>query len=364
MHNPFGIHGGNVLAAAREKELDPEQILDFSSNADSLCKDLTEEIVRSIDYPYHMYPDIGCPELTQTLAADEQVEPDNILVGNGSSELIFLCFSALKPKRVRIVAPTFSEYVRACENLKIDYDLYILDEKNGFSLTEADMQAIAADPADMLILCTPNNPTTAVYRNIAPLLQGAFNTVLVDNTYQEFLYGHPAHDDHGYARYRSQAAANTAVISLQSFTKAFYCTGIRLGYLVAPVEIRNRLASHQPPWTVSRFAELAGLRFLEERDRYRARRKGISKLREELVAGLKKSGLFARIHCTEVNYLLCRLARETDMKRVQRGLLEAGILVRNCDSIPGMPRGYIRVQVRTAQDNNQLLKILRSLQHK
>jgi threonine-phosphate decarboxylase len=361
MHNPFGIHGGNVLSAAREKGVAPDRVLDFSSNADSLCRDLTEKIVRSIDYPYHMYPDIGCPELTRALAADEQVEPDNILAGNGSSELIFLCFSALKPKRVRIVAPTFSEYVRACENLDIDHDLYLLEEENGFSLTESDMRAIAADPADMLVLCTPNNPTTAVYRDIAPLLQGAFRTVLVDNTYQEFLHGHPAHHDHGYARYRSQAAPDTAVISMQSFTKAFYCTGIRLGYLVAPIEIRNRLASHQPPWTVSRFAELAGLRFLDERERYRTQRKVIPGLREEFVKGLEKSGLFARIHRSEVNYLLCRLSVETDMERVQKGLLKAGILVRNCDSIPGMPRGHIRMQVRSREENERLLEGLEEL---
>ncbi len=361
MHSPFGVHGGNVLSAAREKGIAPDRMLDFSSNADSLCRDLTEGIVRSIAYPYDLYPDIGCPELTRALAEDEQVKPDNILVGNGSSELIFLCFSALGPKRVRIVAPTFSEYVRACENLGIDHDLYILDNENGFSLTEADMLAIAADPADMLVLCTPNNPTTAVYRNIAPLLQGAFRTVLVDNTYQEFLAGHPAHDDHGYARYRARTAPNTAVISMQSFTKAFYCTGIRLGYLVAPAQIRSRLASHQPPWTVSRFAELAGLRFLEEREKYRKRRKIIPELREEFVAGLEKSRLFARIHCSEVNYLLCRLAVETDMKKVEKRLLEAGILVRNCDTIPGMPKGHIRIQVRSREENERLLSELQTL---
>lgn len=349
------VHGGEVLAAARAKGVGPEELLDFSSNADSLVKDLTETIVHSIPYPYEYYPDDGCRELVDALAGTEGVDAAEILVGNGSSELIFLCLQALKPGKVVIVGPVFSEYARACENLGIEYELYLLDEDNGFALTRDDMDALARIAGDMLILCIPNNPTTAVYGDLDILLgHGKRRHILVDNTYREFLYGTPAYDEQDVRRYRSLVPEGTSIISLQSFTKAYYCTGIRLGYLLAPQKIVATLKSCKPPWTVSRFAELAGLAFLENRDAYRKSRRMLPALREAFVVDLKSTGLFEKVQASDLNFVLAKLSADRDVVHLQAYLLEHKMLVRNCDSIPGMPKGYIRLQVRCGKENRVL----------
>ncbi len=351
------VHGGEVLAAARATGGRPEDLVDFSSNADSLVKDLTETIVRSIPYPYEYYPDDGCRELVDALAVSEGVGTEEILVGNGSSELIFLCLQALKPGKVVIVGPVFSEYARACENLGIEYELYLLDEGNGFALTREDMDRLVRIPGDMLVLCIPNNPTTVVYGGLEPLLAGGRRKhFLIDHTYLELLYGTPAYDEHGVRRYRSMVPEETGIISLQSFTKAYYCTGIRLGYLLAPARIGNTLKSCKAPWTVSRFAELAGLAFLANRDAFRERRLEIPGLRKKFVADLEATGIFEKVLSSDLNFVLGKLEAGREVFHLQEYLLKRRILVRNCDNIPGMPAGYIRMQVRCGEENRALVK--------
>jgi threonine-phosphate decarboxylase len=351
------FHGGEILAASRATGRCPDDLLDFSSNADSLVADLTESIVRSITYPFAYYPDDGCRELVEALADTEGVDAGEILVGNGSSELIFLCLQALKPGKVVIVGPVFSEYARACENLGIEHELYLLEENNGFALTRKDMDRLARIPGDMLILCVPNNPTTAVYNDLDVLL-GSSNRkhIIIDNTYREFLHGTPAYDEQDVHRYRAMVPADTCVISLQSFTKAYYCTGIRLGYLLAPQKIVDTLRGCRAPWTVSRFAELAGLAFLANRDAYRERRRMMPALRKAFVADLAKTGLFATILSSDLNFVLAKLQAGRDVVRLQAHLFACGILVRNCDTIPGMPKGYVRLQVRCGKENRALVE--------
>jgi threonine-phosphate decarboxylase len=350
-------HGGEILAAARATGRGPEELLDFSSNADSLVADLTETIVRSIDYPYAYYPDDGCRELVDALAGTEGVDAAEILVGNGSSELIFLCLQALKPEKVVIVGPVFSEYARACENLGIDYELYLLDEDNGFALTREDMDTLARISGDMLILCIPNNPTTAVYGELEILFgRGGRRHILIDNTYREFLYGTSAYEEQEVRRYRSLVPGGTDIISLQSFTKAYYCTGIRLGYLLAPARIVNTLQACKAPWTVSRFAELAGLAFLKNRDAFRERRLGIPGLRKKFVADLEATGIFEKVLSSDLNFVLGKLEAGWEVFHLQEYLLKHRILVRNCDNIPGMPAGYIRMQIRCGEENRAMVE--------
>jgi threonine-phosphate decarboxylase len=258
---------------------------------------------------------------------------------------------------VVIVGPVFSEYARACENLDIEHELYLLGEAGGFALTREDMDRLTRIPGDMLILCVPNNPTTAVYKDLDVLLgSGNRKHILIDNTYREFLYGTPAYDQQDVHRYRSVVPRGTSVISLQSFTKAYYCTGIRLGYLLAPQQIVDTLKGCRAPWTVSRFAELAGLAFLANRDAYRERRRMMPALRETFVADLAKTGLFANILSSDLNFVLAKLQPGRDVVQLQAYLLTRGILVRNCDTIPGMPKGYIRLQVRCGKENRALVE--------
>ncbi|MGE4297255.1 MAG: aminotransferase class I/II-fold pyridoxal phosphate-dependent enzyme [Desulfovibrionaceae bacterium] len=359
-HTVPSEHGGNVFRLARRLGCDPSAILDCSSNSDSLVDHITARITASLAVPYARYPDPASHALCARIAAHEGVDPANILAGNGSSELIHLIFQELRPRATCIVAPVFSEYGLACDRLGLAHRLHVLDEATGFDLTPADADALAASTDDCIVLCVPNNPTGALYTALDALLPRlAARTVIIDTTYREFLHGTPEYTLHRWTRYATAARPGTRVITLGSFTKYFFCTGIRLGWCVADPAVIERLAGARAPWTVWEYAERVGIAFLDAIDEYRAARHGFANLMRELATGLEATGAFSRVLTSRANFLTCKCANPDGAQHLADRLAQQRILVRVCDNIPGMPPGYIRVQVKSAAENRTLVRAIR-----
>ncbi len=356
-----GSHGGEVLRIAREQGLRPEDFLDVSNNANTLAADLTQALLDEIPFPFLYYPENSCAELRQALADYECLSDAHLLVGNGSSECLYLVLQALRPQRVLLLTPLFSEYARACEALGIATEQYTLRTENDFLPDAAAVKALENTAADMVILCTPNNPTCAVFEDLPGLLQHVRAPYcLVDTAYKEFLYGAPAWDAHCYRNWR-HGELRTRPIALCSFTKYFCCTGLRLGYLAAAPKIITQLQAVRPPWMVSRFAELAGMRFLERLERYRRRHCVLESARAHLAEMLRTCGLFDQVRYGPVNFLLCRLNRPEQAQALAGALVRERILVRLCDNIPGMEPGHFRIQVRTPEENQRVAAALSAL---
>lgn len=365
-HEAQGAHGGEVYRLARRLGVAPDAILDFSSNANSLCDDLTRAILEAIPYPYRHYPDTWCSALRERIAAHEQVSPASVLVGNGSSENIFLTVQQLRPRTAVLLAPIFSEYVRACEAFGVEYTLIPCREEHGFACTGRELTLLAEHPADMAIICSPNNPACVTYENMADIL-GAVRarTVVIDNTYAEFLWGLPEYAANRHAAYRPLLPEQTELVTVQSFTKFFYCTGVRLGYSVSSEPLTRRLGEGKTPWTVSAFAEQAGLAFMDERKAlpaYRARLSDMRRERAAFAAALAETGLFMADKIFQgVNFITARLRQPGRAAEVYARLLEHAVLVRVCDNIPGMPPGFLRMQVREQAAWQRLTSVLASL---
>lgn len=346
-----GRHGGEVLRIAREHGLRPEDFLDASNNANTLAADLTQNILERIPYPFLHYPEATCAELRHALADYEGLSAAHFLVSNGSSESLYLVLQALRPRRVLLVTPLFSEYARACEALGIAFEQHILRPENDFLPDRDTFDALAAPGTDLVILCTPNNPTCSVLDGLSELLE-LVNApyCLVDTAYKEFLYGTPSFEKHFYRNWRADKL-RTQPIALCSFTKYFCCTGLRLGYLAAAPELIETMLAVRPPWMVSRYAELAGLRFLERLESYRALMTALDSARVHLAGLVRTCGLFDVVRSGPVNFLLCRLTQTERALEYARTLEKQGILVRVCDNITGMEPGYFRIQVRTPDEN-------------
>ncbi|MFV0422934.1 pyridoxal phosphate-dependent aminotransferase [Oleidesulfovibrio sp.] len=350
--NSHGTHGGEVIRLAQLLGVAPESILDFSSNANSLCDDLTRSVLDSLPLTYQRYPDSDCTALRQRIARHEHADAEQILAGNGSSELIYLALQTLRPARVLMVAPIFSEYARACDAFGIGYKLFSPTPESGFDVTEADMlairQMVATYQPDMAILCTPNNPACTAYSDIARLI-GELRSpyILIDNSYLDFLWGTNAYVQHEMQAYQSYAAPESRIISLRSMTKFFYCTGIRLGYCHSDAETISRMEPSKTPWSVWEIAQQAGMAFIDRIDEYRSRLPEMRKEKREFAKALQQSGAFADGNIFEgANFVTAGLNAHLSGKVVYQKLLKQGMLVRLCDNIPGMPANFIRMQAR------------------
>ncbi|MDL2290820.1 aminotransferase class I/II-fold pyridoxal phosphate-dependent enzyme [Desulfovibrio sp. OttesenSCG-928-F20] len=356
-------HGGNIYALARRLHISPEQLLDFSSNANIFARHITESLVRARPYPFLHYPDSQACELSEAVARHEECEADRILIGNGASELIWLFLRALAPRKVFFLGPIFSEYTAACHSLGIAHDILTPDAEQDFNPSPADLERIWESDADLVIFCSPNNPAAVTYDNVLSLLQMLrAPRLLVDLSYREFLYGTDDYYANSHRAFAERLRQGVSLFTLHSFTKFFCCPGIRLGYLQGDKGQLARLAAQRPSWTVSHFAQSMGCDFLEHIDKYRD-------TLPVLTAAVTHMGReLRRLDCMDAprvfegpGFLCCGLAVPFKAPAMTKALLKRRIIVRDCDSIPGMPPGYIRVQARPAADAARLLETLDAL---
>lgn len=367
-----GAHGGDIYRVARELGVDPERILDCSSNGFAHVLELTRALVAAQPHPFEHYPDSASTALREELAAHEHLAPGEIMAGNGSSELIWLILRLLRPRRVTLLGPTFSEYARACEAHAIPWRVLHAAPLRALDPPPPGFRADAG--GELAVLCSPGNPCPVTAPDlpalVAALFRAGFRTVLADLTYRDFLWGTPEHAAHHHSALAPACPPRLAdgiLLCLHSFTKFFHCTGIRLGYLTGPQALLDRLQAQRPPWMVSPFAEAMGRRFLRALPDYRAHLADLRADRAALLRDLRAVQLFdPRATDAGPSFVTCRLYDEllrngVTSEMVRQELLQLGMLVRACDNIPGMPPGHIRMQVRRQSDNERLLQHIASL---
>jgi len=152
-------HGGNVWQAKQEYGLEVNQILDFSASINPLSfpknlKRIISQNIKSLD----TYPDPECNILKTELAKSIGLLPENLLIGNGSVELIYLTVKALSPKSILIPVPTFSEYEKAAKLNEVKSIFLPSSEKENFKI-DVEKVLTSASRVDLVFLCNPNNPT-------------------------------------------------------------------------------------------------------------------------------------------------------------------------------------------------------------
>jgi threonine-phosphate decarboxylase len=344
-------HGGDVYHLARTLGVKVEDLLDFSANINPLGfpAGVPGAVQAALVNLVH-YPDRRCLELRGDLAAYHSLSIDDILVGNGSTELIYLVVRALKPDRALIVAPAFSVYQEALDAASVPYDFHLTSESGLFTL-----ERLPETPgAELIFLANPASPSGAL---ISPdrLLSwleawdaaGVF--VALDEAFIDFAEE---------ASLKASLKRFPRLIILRSFTKFFAIPGLRLGYLLAAPELIARCAAMQEPWSVSNLAQAVGRACLQDRDYMTQTRALVREERQHLLQGLQAlPGLTA--FPGEANYLLAKLTLPGWTARTLRErLLPRGIIIRDASNFKGLDERYIRVAVRRREDNDRLLEAL------
>jgi threonine-phosphate decarboxylase len=160
----MAVHGGEVFRLAAQAGIEPENIIDFSANINPLgLPPGVDKAMRESLKTLANYPEIGAESLCQCVAQRHRLSEENVVVGNGSSALIYLLARVLRPQKALIWAPTFSEYERALSQVQCHIShLKSWDSKKALSLDEIIKSTIAAQP-DLVFICNPNNPTGTLW---------------------------------------------------------------------------------------------------------------------------------------------------------------------------------------------------------
>ena len=294
------------------------------------------------------YPDDQCRELRVALAAQLGSGVDNIVVGNGSAELIWLLALAyLRPDdTVLIVGPTFGEYERAAAVHGARAVVYRAQESEDFlpDVTEI-IGLVQSQTPRLVFLCNPNNPTGFYLRSdsVERLLAACDDSLLVvDEAYIGFVSGPDCLLD----------LVDRGAVLLRSMTKDCGLAGLRLGYAVASQEVSETLTKVRPPWSVNAVAQAAGLAALADVQHLATAREAVAESKTYLAAELTRLGL--RVVPSAANFVMVRVG---DARRFRAALLARRCCVRDCTSF-SLPE-FIRIGVRPLADCRTLVTAIR-----
>jgi threonine-phosphate decarboxylase len=350
-------HGGNVFDVARQQGIAPDDIADFSASINplGLSSMVKEAIIRSIDSLVH-YPDSSHKELKQALAEHHGVSAGNIVVANGSTEIIYHLPAMLHGTRALIVSPSFSEYFRALSQQQWEAHHFIVKHENNFSLDLDALKHRLAEGYEALYLCNPANPGGILYP--LHIIEQVYNLCLESGTF--FVLDEAFMDfcEEGSAK-RFMVGVDNGIV-LRSMTKFFGIPGLRLGYALASSTLAERLDAMGGPWSVNTLALAAGVAALHDTEHNHQTLEYIRRERHSLFERLSKFEQL-RVFPSSVNYLLLQITGNMSSEELRDKLIQQRILVRNCATFMGLTSRFIRIAIRTAEENDRLVKVLKGI---
>ena len=343
-------HGGDVRALATRLNCEVADLLDFSANLNPLGPpDILRQVVsRNLSDVVH-YPDPQCTALREAIAHLYSLPVESIVCGNGSTELLFALPACLGVTRALIPVPSYADYVIAARRagLTVKQLVYPVETGIDWSLIEAECHG-----DELVIVGQPGNPVGNLFDREhfrAVALRHPKTFFLIDEAFADFVQGYES-----VARF-----ALPNVLVLRSMTKFYAIPGIRLGYLIAPVELAQKIWDDLPPWSVGSVAQAVGVALLAETAYAEQTRQLVAQLREGLKAQLEAFGIF-RVFSSAANYLLVRIEKDGfDAKELsERLLFQFRIPIRVCANYAGLDGRYFRVAVRTEEENARLVEAI------
>ena len=346
-------HGGNVY----EKCPTGGAWLDFSANINplGLSPRVKEAVLSHIDGIVN-YPDPEARALKAAIASFYDVPQENIVLGNGAAELFYCFFYIVRPRRLLLPVPSFSEYERAARAAGVKVVYLPLLKKHGFSLDlEAAIQQLSEE--DVILLCSPNNPTGRLWerRDLHVLLEKAEERgahVMMDESFLDFR-----EDGERYtSRHLTKEYPHLFVV--QSMTKFFALPGLRLGFGIAEPNLCRRLENGKDVWNVNLLAQAAGVAALSDTAYQEAARSFVCSEKKFLAAELAKLPR-VEVFAPSVNFILFHLQQGKGfLRQLLMALRERGILLRDCSNYSGLDGAYLRAAVRSRADNERLLEAM------
>jgi len=302
--------------------------------------------VTEIDF--NRYPDRSATALRAAIAADHNVRPDQVFVGNGSNEVLqclLLAFGG-PGRSVLVFEPTYALHTHIPE---ITGTKVLTETRNeDFTLDPATVGAAvaAADPT-IVFLCSPNNPTgliedPAVLDAAAAASQGL---VVVDEAYGQFSSWSAV----------DRVNDDDRIVVVRTFSKTWAMAGLRLGYAIAPSSVVEAMDAVVLPYHLDVVKQAAGVLAFDFRGAMEARVARICEQRGRIMAAL--TDLDVDVWPSQANFVLFRPRRVAGDVVWQR-LVDNSILVRNCSSWPGLD-GCLRVTVGTAEENGRFIDALK-----
>ena len=348
MKSVFNIEG---LVRENVKKLKP-----YSSARDEF-KDFKKDMIflDANENPFNngvnRYPDPQQRDLKSVLAEQRRVSATQILLGNGSDEVLDLLFRAFcEPKVDNVITlpPTYGMYkvladINAVENREV---LLTSD----FQINIDEILNTIDERTKLLFICSPNNPTgnSMHVEDIEKLLHNFNGLIVLDEAYIDFS--------------KQQSWLNRLddfpnLIITQTLSKAYGMAGIRLGICYASKEIIDVLNKIKPPYNINELTQQKALEKVLDKNLVSKEIKSILIEKGKLLKVLLQIKFISKVYSSDSNFVLVKVDDAT--KRYNQ-LIEKGIVVRNRTTQP-LCKNTLRFTVGTHEENKALVKALKEI---
>lgn len=367
-----GIYDLNIYRLAEELKIQERKVMDFSFPVNPLgvSKKVKAEIRKHLKY-LHNYPDPEARRLRKRLAQYHSVDPEMILCGNGSTELMHLIVRALKPGRVIMPALTISEFERACKvSDGCRVSRFRLSRERSFDINaEEIMEALndrrtgehqelhssrftpyAARSFDMVFLCNPNSVTGRVLKKeeVKKIAESAKNLscyLVVNEAFMDFCPDESVIGD---------VQENPFLMVLRTMSVFYALAGLRIGYGIFSREVVEKLRSCKDPWTLNSLAQRAAVAALKDKAYKKETFMVLQQEKQFFEKSFKKLGI--EFVTSNANFYLIRTDNAAEIARELRG---EGMLVMECANLfDGQDSTWLRIAVKSHRENALFMKHL------
>ena len=302
------------------------------------------EVIRKT--PINLYPDPSAKEVKKSIASFWKMRPEQMILGNGSDELIQAIILAFGGP-VLVPVPTFAMYEITSRALAQSVVTVPLDDN--FDL-DADLVLKKAKErkVKVIFLACPNNPTGNRFSDkaIRQVLDNANAAVVIDEAYFSF----------SHTTYLPLLKKYPSMIILRTLSKIGFA-GLRIGVLTASQAIVDELNKIRLPYNINSLSQVVGVTALKHKDVISSQISLLISERERLYNELSKLRNVI-VYPSETNFIMLRTAAEAS--GIHRKLKQAGILIKNLNK-PGPLKNCLRVTIGTPEENNEFLKRLKRI---
>ena len=296
------------------------------------------------------YPDPYQRDLKKAVSVYKGVPVENIFLGNGSDEIIDLCFRIFcQPgsDKALIFTPTYGMYeVSASINdvsvIKIPLtEFFQIDMKRtSVALNDSNLK--------LIFICSPNNPTGNCinFKDVEDIVSGSGSVVVIDEAYIDFC---------DKPSFINLVGKYPNIIVMQTFSKAFGLASVRVGMAFASSEIVQYFNKIKPPYNISSINQLTALERIKMTDEKNRQLKRIKEEKSKLVNRLAKFAFTEMIYPSDANFLLVKVK---DANHIYEHLVGMNIIVRNRNQVV---KNCIRITVGKPSENNKLIKALKTI---
>lgn len=345
------LHGGNTYKQEREGK---NIKLDYSSNINPLgiTEELKNFLIKNLNLA-EKYPDPDYIKLRKEIAKFYKLSIDNIIVGNGATEILFLYINTLKPKKTLLIAPCFSEYERALKNNDSEILYFELKEEENFKFNlESFNSFVEKNQIDLVILCNPNNPTGTfieleTIKKISKICKTKNIKLFIDEAFIDFV--------ENYELKNASLLKDENIFIMRALTKFFAMPGLRLGFGICfDKNLLSNMNFKKETWSVNIVAELSGIFMLNDKNYITKTKNWIKEEKKYFYRELIKNKNL-KVYKTEVNFILIKLLNETS-NNLREKMISDEILIRDASNFKFLNEHFIRLAIKDRRSNDLVLK--------